>query len=205
MKRSLLFFMYSMSVMLSYSQGPQQLVSVPVEPAGTPVKGWLYLPADYDQTTHNYPVVLFYHGSGEAGTDPYKVLNQGIPKLIANGMRPDSILNPVDGQKYSFIVLSLQHWAWSPDPKWIPTEMQWLKENYRVDTNRVYVTGLSAGGQQSFNVAVDNDAVTSLIAASASLSPAWVGGYNISMVSKYHIKTWFLSGSTDSYTNNATT
>src|SRR5215210_5410131 len=78
------------------AQGPQKLVTVPVG-SGISVKGWLYLPADYNNTSKSYPVVLFYHGAGEAGTDPFWLFNAGIPNLILNGMRPDNIINPADG------------------------------------------------------------------------------------------------------------
>jgi hypothetical protein len=199
---------FVLSIMLcslfAKSQGPQQLVNVPIAPGST-VPGWIYLPADYQTSTTNYPVVFFYHGLGEAGTNPYLLLNNGVPYLIAHGMRPDNVTNPVDRKSYSFIVVSVQHWSWSPNPNWLPYEMDWLKQNYRVDTNRVYVTGLSAGGQGSFNVAVDNSTVSGLIAASVPMSPAALGSYDISMINTYQIKTWFFSGDADpGYTANAT-
>ncbi|MFL5742373.1 MAG: T9SS type A sorting domain-containing protein [Flavisolibacter sp.] len=192
---------------LCRAQGPQQLLTVPYDTwPGATVPGWLYLPADYSTSGKNYPVVIFYHGVGEAGTDPYKLLNQGIPNLIANGMRPDNITNPLDGQQYSFIVLSVQHWSWSPNPLWLPNELLWMKQNYRIDTNRVYVTGLSAGGQESFSAAIINNDVSKLVAASVPMSPAQVWPYDPTLIGQNKIKTWFFSGDVDpSYTGNATT
>lgn len=187
------------------AQGPQQLIQIPYDFwNGATVPAWIYLPADYATSTKKYPVVFFYHGVGEAGSNPYTVLNQGIPNLIANGMRPDNITNPVDGQQYSFIVVSAQHWSWSPLPQWLPYEIQYLKQNYRIDTNRIYVTGLSAGGQTSYNVAVGNVDVSKLIAAAAPMSPAQVWPYDPSPIGQNKIKTWFFAGSSDGgYTNNA--
>jgi hypothetical protein len=187
------------------AQGPQQLVDVPYDSwAGATVKAWLYLPADYATSTRKYPVVFYYHGLGEAGNNPYSVLTQGLPKLISEGMRPDNVVNPVDGQPYSFIVLSAQHWSWSPNPLWLPYQLEWLKQNYRIDTNRVYVTGLSAGGQQSYGTASQYDHVSKLIAAAVPMSPAQVWPYNPTLVGQYKIKTWFFSGNSDGgYTQNA--
>jgi hypothetical protein len=184
------------------AQGPQQLVTVPIGPGST-AQGWLYLPADYAVTTKKYPVVLFFHGSGEAGQHPDSVLRNGIPRLIVEGMRPDNITNPLDNQSYSFIVLSLQHWSWSPLPQWLPHQVEWLKQNYRIDTNRVYVTGLSAGGQSAFHAATYGPSVSSLIAAAVPMSLPALGSHDMSMLNTYQIKTWFLSGSTDPYTANA--
>src|SRR5690349_6624982 len=84
-KSSLLLFFYTL-FFSTYAQGPQKLVTVPVGP-GTTISAWLYLPADYTTSTKNYPVLFFYHGQGEAGTNPNLMQSQGIPQLIANGMR----------------------------------------------------------------------------------------------------------------------
>ncbi|HEY0355812.1 MAG TPA: T9SS type A sorting domain-containing protein [Flavisolibacter sp.] len=204
--KNTLFFSILLCAFVANAQGPQQLVTVPYNTfSSAKAKGWLYLPADYSTSTTKYPVVIYYHGLGEAGTDPNLLLGNGIPKLIANGMRPDNITNPVDGKKYSFIVLSLQHWSWSPDPAWLPFNLQWLKQNYRVDTNRVYVTGMSAGGQQSFRAASNNDNVSRLVAAAVSMSPANVTDYDPMRIEQNKIETWFFSGNTDgNYTVNAT-
>ncbi|HEV7621269.1 MAG TPA: hypothetical protein VGO09_06030 [Flavisolibacter sp.] len=189
-----LLLLFSLS---SLGQGPQQLVSVPNSAWSSTVKGWLYLPADYQTSAKQYPVVFFYHGVGEAGTDPMKLLNQGLPQLIANGMRPDNIINPSDGLYYSFIVLSVQDQYWSPDPAWLPYELAWLKNNYRIDTNRVYVTGLSAGGASTFGVAINADNISSLISAAAPMSPAGVSTTDSTSIQKYKIRTWFFCGDHD--------
>jgi len=204
MKKTLLISML-LCAMICGAQGPQTLVNVQYDSwPGATVKGWLYLPADYNTSTKKYPVVFFYHGVGEAGSDPYVLLNNGIPNLIANGMRPDNITNPSDGQQYSFIVVSVQHWSWSPNPTWLPYELEWLKSNYRVDTSRVYVTGLSAGGKESYSAAIVNENVSRLVAASVPMSPAQVWPYDPTLVGQNQIHTWFFAGNADgTYTNNA--
>ncbi|MBI3861866.1 MAG: dienelactone hydrolase family protein [Planctomycetia bacterium] len=101
----------------------------------------LALPRDYDQQG-SWPVLLFLHGSGERGTDLEAVKTHGPPKLIAAG------------KSLPFIVVSPQ----CPDDQWWePIELIALLDEigrkYKVDADRVYVTGLSMGGFGTWRLA----------------------------------------------------
>ena len=53
----------------------------------------LYLPQDYGKdTTKLWPLMVFLHGSGEAGTDIQKVKKHGPPKLIEQGKQYSCIV-----------------------------------------------------------------------------------------------------------------
>ena len=98
------------------------------------MKYLLYLPKDYDQKM-SWPLILFLHGAGERGDDLDLVKKHGPPKLIEAG------------KEFPFIVVSPQ----CPGDKWWePFELTVLLddivEKYRVDKDRIYVTGLSMGG-----------------------------------------------------------
>ena len=124
-----------------------------VEPAGaqTPVElktqvdvrlGYLlYLPKDYERRS-SWPLLLFLHGAGERGDDLEMVKKHGPPKLIAGG------------KEFPFIVVSPQ----CPQGKWWePIELAALLDeigrNYKVDPDRIYVTGLSMGGFGTWRLA----------------------------------------------------
>ena len=101
----------------------------------------LYLPKDYQQR-ESWPLLLFLHGAGERGDDLEVVKKHGPPKLVAAG------------KDFPFIVVSPQC---PKDMSWQPIELTALLDDvaakYKVDADRVYVTGLSMGGFGSWGLA----------------------------------------------------
>ncbi len=102
----------------------------------------LYLPKDYD-SKKSWPLVLFLHGAGERGTDLELVKVHGPPKLIAAG------------KDFPFIVVSPQ----CPKDRWwesveLTALLDTIVEKYKVDEDRVYVTGLSMGGFGTWRLAM---------------------------------------------------
>ncbi len=105
-----------------------------------------YLPQGYNSGNEKYPLILFLHGMGELGngTDQLpNVLRNGLPTLIANGKFPVSFT--VGGSTYKFIVISPQFAVWPKQPE-IDAVIDYAVRNYRVNTSRIYLTGLSMGG-----------------------------------------------------------
>jgi len=106
----------------------------------------LYLPSDYsDAAKKRWPLMLFLHGAGERGTNLTKVAAHGPPKLVAEGKKD-----------FPFIIVSPQ----------CPTGERWRNDvltallddvmtRYRVDTNRLYLTGLSMGGYGTWALATE--------------------------------------------------
>lgn len=103
----------------------------------------LYLPKDYSENNESYPLVLFLHGAGERGNDLEKVKVHGLPRLIN------------EGKEFPFIVVSPQcpeEVFWSTDV--LSALLDEIEANYRVDKNRIYVTGLSMGGHGTWSLAL---------------------------------------------------
>lgn len=94
----------------------------------------LYLPPGYE-SRDSWPLLLFLHGAGERGDDLELVKTHGPPKLIA------------EGQPFPFVVVSPQC---PKDVWWQPHELTALLDEverlYKIDPERIYVTGLSMGG-----------------------------------------------------------
>jgi predicted peptidase len=103
----------------------------------------LYLPEGYELDKRQWPLMLFLHGRDESGDMLDLVKKNGPPKMIEHG------------HKFPFIVVSPQ----------CPEEQNWSVEVldmllnemvrlYRVDTNRIFVTGLSMGGTATWELAL---------------------------------------------------
>ena len=130
----------------------------------TNCQGFLeYLPQGYSSGNTKYPLLVFLHGIGEEGngsTDLPKLLDNGSPPdLISQGKFPTSFT--VNGQTFSFIVISPQFSAWPQDAD-VDAMITYALANYRVDTNRVYLTGLSMGGSAVWSYAPEQGHVQKL-------------------------------------------
>jgi predicted peptidase len=111
------------------------------------------LPARYDSTTTKYPLLICLHGTGELGngaSDLAKVTNVAIPARIKSGKFPPAFT--VNGKSYSFIVIAPQFKNW-PSASDVNAVLDYSVAHYRIDTTRIYVTGLSMGGGATWDFA----------------------------------------------------
>ncbi len=107
----------------------------------------VYLPEGYSaDTDRTWPLIFFLHGSRDEDYDSAFVLSFGLPAVLLAGEQPAD---------FPFVVISPQAFPgetwWSPGM--IPALGALLDEvsaTYRVDPDRVYLTGLSMGGYGSW-------------------------------------------------------
>jgi len=102
----------------------------------------LFLPQGYEQSKQTWPLMLFLHGAGESGDNLAKVKLHGPPKLIENKKRdfPCIVVSPQSSGR-----------GWNVDT--LTALLDDLAANYRVDKDRVYLTGLSMGGYGTWSLA----------------------------------------------------
>ena len=155
------------------------IISIPVDAQQTAKKipypaspdsiiGFLeFRPADYGSQLH--PLIIFLHGRDERGNGSTQLNSlkvNGIPGYCANGAAMKFMH---DGKPSSFVVLSpqlsMQYGSW---PVFYVKEMiKYAKANLQVDTNRIYITGLSLGGGGVWAAITESAELTSTIAAAA--------------------------------------
>lgn len=103
----------------------------------------LYLPPGYDEQK-SWPLILFLHGRGERGNDLNIVKRTGLAGNIARG------------KDYPFIVVSPQCPAtsyWTEQIEALNALLAGICDQYPVDQDRVYLTGLSMGGSGTWHLA----------------------------------------------------
>lgn len=104
----------------------------------------LYLPTDYHNSDQKWPLVLFLHGMGERGADLELLKDHGIPKMITQGT------------DFPFLVVSPQcpeETLWANEVDALQALLENIIEKYPVDKSRIYLTGLSMGGNGSWHLA----------------------------------------------------
>lgn len=144
-----------------------------------------------------YPLVIFLHGSGERGNDneaqlKWGVLNFAKSEVMKN--HPAIIIAPQCPPELMWDNLTEED-KLNPSPS---KPMKLLKalidetiKNMPVDTNRIYITGLSMGGFGTF------DAITRYPKLFAAAAPV-CGGGDISKAAEIaHIPMWIFHGAID--------
>ena len=158
------------------------------------------LTPDYN-TSRRYPLVIFLHGSGESGTDNEAQLKWGVmnfaddktmmmypayviaPQCSGND-RWDHYTKDKDGQ--------LHH---RPEPtksmSLLLALISELKSTLPIDTNRIYITGLSMGASGTY------DALTRQPDLFAAAVPV-CGGGDITKAGLFaHVPVWIFHGAED--------
>jgi predicted peptidase len=106
------------------------------------VKYLLFLPKGYEANSDKrWPLLFFLHGAGERGNDIWKVAVHGPPKNIAHD--PD----------FPFVVVSPQcpeGEIWSGDL--LLGLLDEVIRDLKIDSQRVYLTGLSMGGYGTWDL-----------------------------------------------------
>lgn len=107
----------------------------------------LYVPRDFDANDRakRWPLLVFLHGSGEAGRDLDRLFVNGPPKRLRAGADlPFVVASP-----QSPVVLD--HGTF--DPTMLDGMIDELLARLPIDPDRVYLTGLSAGGIWTYGLA----------------------------------------------------
>ena len=159
-----------------------------------------YLPKGYssDTTQQKYPLLICMHGIGQVGngtTDLPGLLLYGPAMLINKGTFPATFT--VDNKTYSMIIITPQLNDIGMFPEDIDSLIEYCKKNYQVDTNRVYLAGVSIGGACVWHYAGFSPATAAKITAMVPICAWTTPQYNYEVmpqeaknVAAANIKIW---------------
>lgn len=122
----------------------------------------LFVPAGYSES-RRYPLIVFLHASGSNGTDNLSHLAPTVGVLIdrAQSIEPAFVLVPqapatdkwVSGSVGPpFRNYSQDERPQSPAAQLVLTGVSELEQRYSIDADRVYLTGVSAGGAGTWDL-----------------------------------------------------
>jgi predicted peptidase len=149
-----------------------------------------------------YPLIIFLHGSGERGDDNEAQLKWGVLNFATDQimkMHPSIVIAPQCPNDMSWYNFSESDMSLQPTPsqpmKLVIELINDAISKFPVDTNRIYITGLSMGGFGTF------DAISRYPNLFAAAVPVCGGGDITKAKSIAHIPMWIFHGAQDSAVN----
>ncbi len=105
----------------------------------------VFVPPDYDPSK-KWPVILFLHGSGERGTDGFQQTDTGLGQAIRKDYTrtPAVVVFPQCRPEQAFV---------GPMARLALLTVEKTANEYNLDAQRVYLTGLSLGGHGCWHIA----------------------------------------------------
>lgn len=138
-----------LAILLSESASAQRVetgfLNRTVTVSGLTLRYQVYVPVNYTPS-QNWPVILYLHGAGERGTDGIRQTLIGLGSAVRN-----------DARRFPALVIYPQA---PPDSSWTGVvadaamaALDAVQREYKIDPDRVYLTGLSMGGNGTWYIA----------------------------------------------------
>lgn len=153
-----------------------------------------------NDASENYPLVLFLHGAGERGNDNNKQLVNGAKNFAIDSIRkkyPCYMLVPQCANNYRWVETDWKlpsHIMPGKPSRYLNATMILLDsliKNLNIDTNRIYITGLSMGGFGTW------DAISRWPEKFAAAVPVCGGGDTAKASVIKNIPVWAFHGDKD--------
>ncbi|MCQ4085546.1 GNAT family N-acetyltransferase [Saccharibacillus sp. JS10] len=147
------------------------------------MKYLLYLPLSYNENdTKKLPLIVYLHGAGGSGADLDSIRKEGLPAYIEQQ------------HDFPFIVVAPQcplGSFWNTREDEVVTILDELEQQFRIDTDRVYVTGFSMGAYGVWHLALHHPH------RFAAIAPVSGGGDPRHAQELKHIPAWIFHGTDD--------
>lgn len=149
----------------------------------------IWTPNDLTDPTKSAPLVVCAHGLGEIGDGSDASLTQ---KIINNG-NFGGIVSRGDRLGYRILmpqlVLALNSYVPTHSPDYINKTLKYAIDNYNIDQNRIYFTGLSMGGGSVWQYACSSLENANRVAALIPICGTW-SYVDWSLIGKSNVPVW---------------
>jgi poly(3-hydroxybutyrate) depolymerase len=139
----------------------------------------VYLPGGYYLFSGRWPLILYLHGAGVMGRDINRGRAGGIPRFLEAGGR------------LPFVVVAPRSPGQGWDVEALDALLHEVLTRYRVDSNRLYLTGASMGGYGAWALAAAHPE------RFAAIAPICGGGDLASAYCLRGVPTWAFHGAED--------
>lgn len=158
----------------------------------------LYLPEGYEtDLRQDWPLIVFLIGTGERGQSLSLLTKHGPLRTILNGQAlPFIIASPM-------LEVSTRFRSFPED--YLDKLMEDILSKYRVDPGRIYLTGLSMGGEATYRYALYRPDLFAALAPLAAFDPKYLPGSTLEGFKPFtlpweriaEIPVWAMHGSAD--------
>jgi predicted peptidase len=188
-----------MNVQFAFSQSSRFSVNKYIDKGDTLNYRQLYPDSD---TFRKFPLVIFLHGSGERGNDNEAQLKWGVMNFATDQnmmLHPAFVIAPQCPSNMNWSNFSRERNSTEMHLQTSPTKpmelliglIRQLIKTLPVDSNRIYITGLSMGGYGTY------DAIERYPHLFAAAVPVCGGGDVSKAASIAHLPIWIFHGAED--------
>lgn len=172
---------------------------IPINDNGDKRAAMAWLPDDYDTNPEPCSLLEFNHGTGQSGDGTLgtvdKLLENGSPLAVAQARGNMTFTNPITKKSSRYIILGIQGInGWCAYSQEVAYAINYMIKNYRIDANVITVTGLSAGGETTWEAVGGSSA--SLYTFAVPMSTPAIDTKSVDW-SKVSAKVWAFHGNQD--------
>lgn len=143
-------------LLFSYGQSKRSGTCFTVEKAypDSKLDGYnMYLPPSYEENSSNFPVIVFLQGGLGVGGEVSAIFNWALPRILKETQRIETELDELRMNTFIYVMPHIQQGQFYQNTEAIAQMLDELIQTYRIDPQRIYLTGLSRGGHGSWGVA----------------------------------------------------
>ena len=139
---------------VSYAEPPGKFLTIEKDYPKSQVDGYnLYIPDEYTTGSEDFPVIVFLQGGLAVGGEVDVIFNWELPNDLKYPTDLDSEVNQIRLNQFIYVMPHISIGQFYENIEALKSILTELSEEYRIDEDRIYLTGLSRGGHGTWGIA----------------------------------------------------